>query len=122
MKKLNCLIADDEEMARSILEGYVRQLDSLILAGVCTDGVEVYNALEKDHVDVLFLDINMPRLNGLGLLRTLKNPPFVILTTAYKEFALEGYELNVVDYLLKPISFERFIRAVEKIQFDLALF
>ncbi|WCT13096.1 LytR/AlgR family response regulator transcription factor [Mucilaginibacter jinjuensis] len=116
MKKINCLIADDEEIARGIIESYVKQLDSLNLVGMCSNGVEVYNALEKQPVDLLFLDIAMPHLTGIDLLRTLKNPPAVILTTAFREFALQGYELNVVDYLLKPVSFERFIKAVEKVQ------
>jgi len=120
MKKINCLIADDEEIARGIIESYVKQLDSLNLAGMCANGVAVYNTLEKQPVELLFLDIAMPHLNGIELLRTLKNPPAVILITAYREFALEGYELNVVDYLLKPVSFERFIKAVEKYQLKMA--
>jgi DNA-binding LytR/AlgR family response regulator len=116
MKKINCLIADDEEIARGIIESYVKQLDKLNLVAVCSNGVEVYNALEKNQVDLAFLDIQMPHLTGIDLLRTLKNPPAIILTTAFREFALEGYELNVVDYLLKPISFERFLKAINKYQ------
>ncbi len=115
MKKINCLIADDEEIARGIIENYVSQIESLNLVGMCSIGIEVYNALEKQQVDLLLLDIAMPRLSGIELLRTLKKKPAVILITAFREFALEGYELNVVDYLLKPVSFERFIQAVDKV-------
>jgi DNA-binding LytR/AlgR family response regulator len=118
MKKINCLIADDEQIARGIIENYVQRLDKLNLVGTCTNGAEVYNALNRHPVDLLFLDIQMPQLTGLELLRTLKDPPAVIFTTAYREYALEGYELNVVDYLLKPISFERFLKAVDKFEFS----
>ena len=114
MSKINCLIADDEEIARGILENYTSQLEKLNLVAVCANGIEVYNALEKNIIDLVFLDIQMPYLTGIELLRTLKNPPAIILTTASREYALEGYELNVLDYLLKPISFERFIKAVDK--------
>jgi DNA-binding LytR/AlgR family response regulator len=114
MKKVNCLIADDEEIARGILESYVHQLDQLNLIGLCSNGAEVFNLLKSNEVDLIFLDIQMPVLSGLELLRTLKKTPRIILTTAYREFALEGYELNVIDYLLKPISFERFLKAIEK--------
>src|ERR1700748_3152128 len=112
MKKINCLIADDEQLAREIMENYVRRLDKLNLAARCSNGAEVYQALSNQSFDLLFLDIQMPQLTGIELLRTLKNPPAVILTTAYREYALEGYEFNVIDYLLKPISFERFLKAV----------
>lgn len=108
MKKINCIIADDEELARGILENYVAKIDRLNLISTCKNGMEVYNVLKANTVDLLFLDINMPLLSGIELLRTLKNPPPVIITTAYRKYALEGYELNVIDYLLKPISFERF--------------
>lgn len=114
MKKINCLIADDEEIARDIIESYVRQLDRLNVAGHCTNGIEVYNALQNNSIDLIFLDIQMPQLTGIELLRTLKKPPAIILITAFREFALEGYELNVIDYLLKPVAFERFIKAVDK--------
>lgn len=114
MKQINCLIADDEEIARGIIETYVNRLDKLNLVAMCSNGTEVYNALKVNQIDLLFLDIQMPHLTGIELLRTLKNPPPVIMTTAYREFALEGYELNVIDYLLKPISFERFLKAIDK--------
>lgn len=114
MKKINCIIADDELLARKIIKGYADQLDRLEVVAVCANGLEVYAAVKTHPVDLLFLDIQMPQLTGIELLRTLKNPPQVIFTTAYSEFAIEGYELNVIDYLLKPISFERFLKAVEK--------
>ncbi len=114
MKKINCLIADDEQLAREILENYVQRLDKLYLAGTCSNGAEVYNTLGNQSIDLLFLDIQMPQLTGIELLRTLKDPPAVILTTAYREYAVEGYELNVIDYLLKPVSFERFLKGIDK--------
>jgi DNA-binding LytR/AlgR family response regulator len=114
MNKINCLIADDEQIAREILEDYVGRLDRLHLTGTCSNGADVFNALSRQSVDLVFLDIEMPQLTGIELLRTLKNPPAVILTTAYRDYALEGYELNVIDYLLKPISFDRFLKAVDK--------
>src|ERR1700742_773430 len=114
MKKVECIIADDETLAREIIEGYILKIGRLNLAGTCSNGIEVFNTLKANAADLLFLDIQMPQLTGIELLRTLKNPPPVIITTAFREFALEGYELNVIDYLLKPISFERFIKAVDK--------
>ena len=114
MKKINCIVADDEELARGIIESYINKVDRLNLVALCANGAEVYNALKNNTVDLLFLDIQMPQLTGIELLRTLKSPPPVIMTTAYREFALEGYELNVIDYLLKPIGFERFLKALDK--------
>lgn len=116
MKKINCIVADDEELAREIIEGYINKIEELNLVAICSNGTEVYNALKSKPADLLFLDIQMPQLTGIELLRTLKNPPPVILTTAYREFALEGYELNVIDYLLKPIGFDRFLKAIDKFE------
>ncbi len=115
MKIINCVIADDEELAREIIENYILRLDHLKLVATCADGVQVYNTLrEHSQVDLLFLDIKMPQLNGIELLQTLKKPPAVIMTTAYREYALKTYEYNVIDYLLKPISFERFLKSINK--------
>lgn len=111
---MNVLIVDDEPIAIGILERYVRQTDGLQLVGSCRNGVEAYNLLQRQPVDLLLLDIEMPGMNGLSLLQSLQQRPRVILTTAYREYALEGYELEVVDYLLKPVSFERFLRAIQK--------
>jgi DNA-binding LytR/AlgR family response regulator len=116
MKKINCVVADDEQLARGIIEDYIHSVDRLQLVASCSNGTAVYNALKTHPVDLLFLDIRMPQLTGIELLRTLNHPPPVVLTTAYREFALEGYELNVIDYLLKPISFERFLKAVDKFE------
>jgi DNA-binding LytR/AlgR family response regulator len=114
MKKINCIIADDEALAREVIESHVQKIERLQLAAVCSNGIEVFNTLKSKPADLLFLDIQMPQLTGIELLRTLKNPPAVIITTAYREFAIEGYELDVIDYLLKPVSFERFLKAVDK--------
>lgn len=108
------LIVDDEPIAHRIIERYCNNLPHLEHAGDCYDALEAIQFLSKESVDLMFLDINMPKLKGFDFLKTLANPPKVIVTTAYKEFALEGYELNVADYLLKPFSFERFVKAVNK--------
>lgn len=114
MKKISCIIADDEPLAREVIERHVQKIEHLQLAAVCSNGLEVFNTLKTMPADILFLDIQMPHLTGIELLRTLKNPPAVVITTAHREFAIEGYELNVIDYLLKPVSFERFLKAVYK--------
>lgn len=110
-----CLIVDDEPVAQGILERYIDQLDGLTLVAKCKNALEANEWLRKAEVDLIFLDIEMPHLDGLSFLSTLTSPPKVILTTAYREYALEGYELNVVDYLLKPISLERFMKAINKL-------
>lgn len=114
MNRIKCLIADDEALSRDVLESYILQLDKLQLVAQCKNGIEVFNALKYQAIDLLFLDVQMPQLTGIELLRTLQHPPKVVFTTAYRDFAMEGYELNVLDYLLKPISFERFLRAIDK--------
>lgn len=116
MKNLKCLVADDEPIARQILENYISELPNLELVATCKDAFEVMDVLQKETIDVLFLDINMPKLSGISLLKTLRTRPEVIITTAYPEYALEGFELSVTDYLLKPFSLERFIQAVMKVQ------
>jgi len=112
---LNCLIVDDEPPAHKILENYIGKMSSLALIGNCYNAIEALNFLHERKVDILFLDINMPELSGLELLKTLQNPPIVILTTAYSEFALESYEFGVTDYLMKPIRFDRFLKAVNRV-------
>ena len=116
MKTLQCIIADDEPIARQILENYISEIPYLEIIASCKDAFEVMNILQNTKVDLLFLDINMPKLSGLSLLKTLQNRPHVIITTAYPEYALEGFELSVTDYLLKPFSLERFLQAVFKVQ------
>jgi len=112
---INCLIVDDEQMAHEIIKGYCDLLPNLHVKKHCYDAVEALEYLNEQTVDLIFLDLNMPKLKGFEFLRTLGAPPKVIVTTAYQEYALEGYELNVVDYLLKPFNFERFLKAVNKV-------
>ncbi|PQJ20816.1 LytTR family DNA-binding domain-containing protein [Tenacibaculum sp. SG-28] len=108
------LIIDDEYIAHDIIQGYCNLLPNLKLMKNCYDAFEAMEYLQNNRVDLLFLDLNMPKLKGFDFLRTLPIPPKVIVTTAYKEHALEGYELNISDYLLKPFSFERFLKAINK--------
>lgn len=115
MKLLQCLIADDEPIARQILENYIKDTPYLELVTSCKNAFEVMEELQKHAVDILFLDINMPKLSGLSLLKTMQNKPNVIITTAYSEYAVQGFELSVTDYLLKPFSLERFLQAVMKV-------
>jgi DNA-binding LytR/AlgR family response regulator len=112
---LKCLIADDEPLAHTLLENYIARLKTLSVVGHAYNAFEVLDFLSENPVDILFLDINMPDLTGLDMLKTLSNPPMVILTTAYSEHSLEAFELGVMDYLLKPIKFERFLKAVNRI-------
>ncbi|BFM45301.1 LytTR family DNA-binding domain-containing protein [Flavobacterium sp. CFS9] len=109
------LIVDDEYMAHEIIKSYCDLLPEMQLMKNCFDALEAFEYLNKNEVDLLFLDLNMPVLKGFDFLKTLQNPPKVIITTAYQEFALEGYEHNIVDYLLKPFSFERFLKAINKV-------
>jgi len=112
---INCLIVDDEQMAHEIVKAYCDLLPNLVVKKHCYDAVEALEYLNEHSVDLIFLDLNMPKLKGFEFLRTLSSPPKIIVTTAYQEYAIEGYELNVVDYLLKPFNFERFLKAVNKI-------
>jgi two-component system, LytTR family, response regulator len=112
---LNCLIVDDEPIARELLTTYIAQVPYLNLAGSCSDAFEAMAMLNKTNIDLLILDINMPRLSGFEMLRSLPRYPAVIITSAYPEYALEGFELSVTDYLLKPFSFPRFVQATEKV-------
>lgn len=110
----SCIIADDEPLAQELLRKYVAESGILEIRGTCANALEVSAMLREHPVDLLFLDIQMPKLSGIDLLRILKTPPAVIITTAHREYAIEGYAFDIVDYLLKPITFERFIGAVEK--------
>ncbi len=113
--KIKCVITDDEPIARKGMRGYIEKVDFLSLVGECENAVQLNSMIKEEKIDLLFLDIEMPYLSGLDFLSGLNNPPKVILTTAYEKYALKGYEFNVSDYLLKPISFERFIKAVNRI-------
>lgn len=115
MLKYNCVIVEDEPLAAEVLTEYIQQVPFLQLTNVCTDAIYAMEKLQAEKVDLLFLDIHLPKLKGIDFLESLKNPPYVIITSAYKEYALEGYELNVTDYLLKPIRFNRFLKAVNKL-------
>ncbi len=111
---INAIIVDDEPLALDVLETYIEQLPEINLLQKCTNAMEANEALKNHDVDLMFLDIQMPQLTGIDFLKTLSKPPMVIFTTAYAEYAVEGFELNAIDYLLKPISLERFMKAVNK--------
>jgi DNA-binding LytR/AlgR family response regulator len=115
MQMYNCIIVEDEPLAAEVLQDYISQVPFLQLKGICTDALFAMEFLQKEKIDLAFLDIHLPKLKGLDFLKTLTNPPRVIITTAYHEYALEGYEHNVLDYLLKPVEFSRFLMAVNKL-------
>jgi DNA-binding LytR/AlgR family response regulator len=112
--KTRCVIIDDEPIARSVIKKHLENIPNTNVIAECRNAMEAISVLQKDKVDLMFLDIQMPKLTGLDFLKTLKNPPKVIIVTAYRDFAIEGYELDVIDYLLKPVSFERFLKAMNK--------
>ncbi|MBN2522890.1 MAG: response regulator transcription factor [Bacteroidales bacterium] len=112
--KTKCLIVDDEPLAIEVIESHIKKIDSLKVVGTCQNAFEAFNALKEKQVDLMFLDIHMPEVKGTQLVKGLPHPPKIVFTTAYREYALEGYELNVLDYLLKPISFERFMLAISR--------
>jgi DNA-binding LytR/AlgR family response regulator len=116
MQKFNCLIVEDEPIAAEILEDYISQVPFLQLIAICNDAIHALEVIQKEKINLIFLDIHLPKLKGLHFVQTLVHCPKVIITTAYQEYALQGYELNVVDYLLKPIEFSRFIMAVNKLK------
>ena len=116
MQTYNCIIVEDEPIAAEVLEDYIRQVPFLQLKKVCSDAIYAMETLQNEPVDLIFLDIHLPKLKGLDFVKTLKNPPRIIITSAYPEYALQGYELNVVDYLLKPVEFSRFLTAVNKLK------
>ena len=114
--KINCIVIDDEQLARKGLSNLIKEVSFLNLVGVFSNPLEALTIIKEENIDLMFLDIHMPKMSGLELLKSLSNPPLTIITTAYSNHALEGYELNVTDYLLKPIPFERFIKSVNKIK------
>jgi DNA-binding LytR/AlgR family response regulator len=109
-----CVIVDDEELARELIETHLKEMDDFELVASCKSAIEANNILKNEHVDLLFLDIEMPVLKGTDFFRNLLNKPKVISTTAYRDYAIEGFDLNAIDYVLKPITFQRFFKAVEK--------
>lgn len=116
MQQYNCIIIEDEPLAAEILQDYISDIPFLTLKNSYTDAIKALDDMRNYDIDVIFLDINLPKLKGLDFIQTLKNPPHIIITTAYHEYALSGYELNIVDYLLKPIEFNRFLKAVNKLK------
>ncbi len=116
MQQFNCIIVEDEPLAAEVLQDYIAQVSLLNLRAVCNDAIYALEILQKEKIDLIFLDIHLPKLKGLEFIKTLKHPPNIIITTAYHEYALQGYEFNVVDYLLKPIEFSRFLAAVNKLK------
>ncbi len=112
---IKCIIVEDETLAQHVLQSHLQKIDRFELVAVCNNALEARAVLDTQDIDLMFLDIQLPGMTGLHFLRTIQNPPLVVLTTAYSEYAVESYEFNVIDYLLKPISFERFCKAVNKI-------
>ena len=118
--KISCMIVDDEPLARKGMEEYIKEIDFLDLAAVCKDALKAGLILDERKIDLIFLDIQMPGISGIDFLKSLRNAPAVIFTTAYPEHALEGFELDVIDYLVKPIPFLRFFKAANKNRYDLS--
>jgi len=116
MKKFNCIIVEDEPLAAEVLEDYVKQIPFLEMKGICNDALYAMEYLQNEKIDLIFLDIHLPKLKGTDFLKTLKQAPQIIITSAYSDYALQGYELNVLDYLLKPIEFSRFLMSVNKLK------
>lgn len=113
--KLKCLIVDDEPLAIDLIASYIKKIPDLEVVAVCSNAIEAGTVLQQNVIDLLFLDIQMPRMTGFDFLRTLQNPPAIIITTAYRDYAIESYEFDVVDFLLKPIFFDRFLKAINKV-------
>ena len=116
MERYNCIIIEDEPLAAEILQEYIADIPFLNLKNTYKDALRALEDMRSNDIDLIFLDINLPKLKGFDFIQTLKNPPHIIITTAYHEYALQGYELNIVDYLLKPIEFSRFLKAVNKLK------
>ena len=114
--QINCLLVDDEPLALDALAAMLRKIPDIVIAGRCGDAVEALHWIHNNNIDLMFLDIHMPEISGIGLLKSLSNPPKVIFTTAYREYAVEAFELDVIDYLVKPISIERLLKAINRYQ------
>jgi len=114
MSLVKCLIVDDEPIAAQVIQNYLDKLDKFVVSNICNNAIEAFEYLQSNKVDLVFLDIQMPKITGLEFLKALHQPPKVIIITAFREFAFEGFELDVVDYLLKPVPFDRFLRAIDK--------
>jgi len=112
--KTRCLIVDDEPLARELIRGHIQKLENFEVVAECDNAMKAMDILRNHSIDLMFLDIKMPQMTGIDFLKTLKRPPKVIITTAYSQYALDGFELDVVDYLMKPITFERFFKSINK--------
>jgi len=112
--KTQCLIVDDEPLAVEIIATHLKNFADLVVAGTCRNAVEAFELIKKNKIDLIFLDIQMPEINGISFVKSLKHPPKIIFTTAFRDYAIDGFDLNVIDYLLKPISLARFIQAIDK--------
>lgn len=112
---IKCIIVEDETLAQNVIQAHLQKTKQFELVGICNNAPEAKKVLSEQEVDLIFLDIQLPGMTGLNFLRTLQNPPLIVITTAYSEYALESYDFNVIDYLLKPVSFERFSRTINKI-------
>ena len=113
-KVIQCIIVDDEPIAREILENHLKNIDAVNVIATCKNAIEAFNEINSNQIDLIFLDINMPEISGLSFAKSINNDIKVIFTTAYREYAVDGFNLQAVDYLLKPISFERLLQAVHK--------
>jgi DNA-binding LytR/AlgR family response regulator len=118
---IKAIIVDDEPLARQVITQYAGEVPGLEILCSCNNALDASQALKEKKIDLMFLDVNMPKLSGLDFLKNLQHPPLVVLTTAYSDYALEGYELNILDYLKKPFSFDRFFKAIQKAEEQLAL-
>lgn len=118
---IRCMIIDDEPLAVKVVSTYLASFEDLEITDTCKDAIEGFNKLSKNPADVIFLDINMPVMTGLDFLKNLENPPIVVVTTAYREYAVESYELDVIDYLVKPFSFNRFMKSIDRVRKRLQL-
>jgi response regulator of citrate/malate metabolism len=122
MQKMRCLIVEDEPLAAEVLEDYINHVPFLELADTCSDAIFALDILQKEKIDLIFLDIHLPKLKGLDFIKSLKNPPQIIITSAYQDYALQGYELNVTDYLLKPIELYRFITDINIVRLQIEVY
>jgi two-component system, LytTR family, response regulator len=113
-KFVRCLIIDDEPLAQNVLENFIQRVSFLTLVAKCENALEAFSVVQDENIDIIFCDIQMPEVNGLDFVRSLKDPPIVVFTTAYSEYAVEGFNLDAADYLVKPVAFERFLKAVNK--------
>lgn len=116
MEQIRCLILDDEPIAITVIESHLKEFKDLKVAATCRNASEAFEVLQSERIDLIFLDIEMPKLDGLSFLKSLKDPPLVLITTAHRNFALDGFELDVVDYLLKPIPLDRLMQAIGKVR------